>query len=97
MIVIGSFIYAVIGWQGGEACFTFLISTGDLCFTANWKENEKPPIRFTDVNADDWFYDSVYWAVETDITTGTTDTTFSPSDACTRAQGVTFLYRFFHT
>lgn len=71
-------------------------TTGELRFTANWKENEKPPIRFTDVNADDWFYDPVYWAVETDITTGTTDATFSPADASTRAQGVTFLYRFFH-
>ena len=33
------------------------------------------------------------WAVENGITTGTSETTFSPSAACTRAQSVTFLFR----
>ena len=33
------------------------------------------------------------WAVENGITKGTTDTTFSPDDVCTRAQIVVFLYR----
>ncbi|MBQ2469199.1 MAG: S-layer homology domain-containing protein, partial [Clostridia bacterium] len=28
------------------------------------------------------------------ITKGTTDTTFSPDDTCTRGQVVTFLYRY---
>ena len=68
-------------------------TTGTLRFTAHWQENEKPPIRFIDVDGDDWFYDPVYWAVETGITTGTTDTTFSPKDHCTRAHMVTFLWR----
>ena len=35
------------------------------------------------------------WAVENGITKGTTDTTFSPDDVCTRAQIVTFLYRMY--
>ena len=68
-------------------------TTGTLRFTAHWQENEQPPIRFIDVAEDDWFYDPVYWAVETGITTGTTDTTFSPKDDCTRAHMVTFLWR----
>ena len=35
------------------------------------------------------------WAVANGVTGGTTDTTFSPGAVCTRAQIVTFLWRFF--
>ena len=48
---------------------------------------------FTDVTASDYYYNAVLWAVENGITTGTSETTFSPNESCTRAQGVTFLYR----
>ena len=48
---------------------------------------------FTDVAADAFYHDAVLWAVENGITTGTTDTTFSPNATCTRGQIVTFLYR----
>ncbi|MBQ7086472.1 MAG: S-layer homology domain-containing protein, partial [Clostridia bacterium] len=48
---------------------------------------------FTDVKEGDYFFDAVKWAVENGITTGTTETTFSPDMECTRAQAVTFLYR----
>ncbi|MBQ1502560.1 MAG: S-layer homology domain-containing protein, partial [Clostridia bacterium] len=48
---------------------------------------------FTDVASADYFYAPVMWAVANKITTGTTGTTFSPNDTCTRAQVVTFLYR----
>ena len=48
---------------------------------------------FTDVNESHYFYNAVLWAVENGITAGTTATTFSPDDDCTRAQAVTFLYR----
>lgn len=49
---------------------------------------------FADVPADSFFAKAVAWAVEHKITTGTGDgTTFSPKDACDRAQVVTFLYR----
>ena len=47
---------------------------------------------FTDVNDSDWFYRSVIWAKENGITGGTSDTTFSPNNDCTRAQVVTFLW-----
>ena len=40
------------------------------------------------------YADAVLWAVKEDITKGTTNTTFSPDADCTRAQIVTFLYRF---
>ena len=48
---------------------------------------------FTDVDEGDWYYDAVLWAVEKGITTGTSETTFSPTAKCNRAQTVTFLYR----
>ena len=48
---------------------------------------------FTDVAADAFYADAVAWAVESGVTNGTTDSTFSPNNSCTRAQIVTFLYR----
>ena len=48
---------------------------------------------FTDVRADDYFYDAVLWAVENGITNGTSAKTFSPDATVTRAQVVTFLWR----
>ena len=48
---------------------------------------------FTDVTADAYFYDAVLWAYENEIVKGTSATTFSPNAKCTRAQAVTFLYR----
>ena len=56
----------------------------------------KPETRtmpFTDVPAGSYYYDAVLWAVENDITKGTSDTTFSPNMTCTRAQIVAFLWR----
>ncbi|MCC8079201.1 MAG: S-layer homology domain-containing protein [Oscillospiraceae bacterium] len=49
--------------------------------------------QFDDVSASDSFASAVAWAVEAGITTGTTETTFSPTATCTRGQIVTFLYR----
>jgi uncharacterized repeat protein (TIGR02543 family) len=48
---------------------------------------------FTDVKADDYFYDAILWAVKNNITSGTSKETFSPEDTCTRAQTLTFLWR----
>jgi hypothetical protein len=49
---------------------------------------------FTDVSADAYYYDAVLWAVENGVTKGTSATTFSPNDMVTRAQLVTFVYRY---
>ena len=48
---------------------------------------------FTDVDKDAYYYEALLWAVENGITNGTSDTTFSPDDSCTRGQMATFLYR----
>ena len=53
-------------------------------------DNENP---FTDVKNGDYFYNPVLWAVKGSITSGTSDTTFSPNESCTRGQTVTFLWR----
>ena len=53
----------------------------------------KQTMNFVDVRPGDYFYDSVQWAVNLDITKGTSTTTFSPKQGCTRAQIVTFLWR----
>ena len=48
---------------------------------------------FTDVTEDAYYYKALLWAIENGITKGTTDTTFSPDETCTRGQMATFLYR----
>ena len=48
---------------------------------------------FTDVKSTDYFNNAVAWAKDNKVTEGTSATTFSPNDDCTRAQVVTFLYR----
>ena len=50
-------------------------------------------VKFTDVSADDYFYDAVTWAVQNGITNGTDSTHFSPYDTCTSNHILTFLYR----
>lgn len=80
--------------------------TGDIVyipFTAYGTRNEKAEgtvaikvkqtMNFTDVHTYDYFYDAVQWAVNLDITKGTSATTFSPKTGCTRAMIVTFLWR----
>ena len=48
---------------------------------------------FADVANEAYYGNAVLWAVENGITAGTTSTTFSPGNNCTRAQIVTFLWR----
>ena len=52
---------------------------------------------FSDVAADAYYSTAVAWAVEKGITNGTSGTTVSPDDTCTRGQLVTFLYRLAQT
>lgn len=50
---------------------------------------------FADVKTTAYNYNAILWAYDNRITTGTSDTTFSPDAYCTRAQIVTFLYRYY--
>ncbi|MCR4963735.1 MAG: S-layer homology domain-containing protein [Firmicutes bacterium] len=62
-----------------------------------WRAAGEPKVNaanpFADVAEGSFYYDAVLWAVEQGITTGTSATTFSPDQNCTRAQVVTFLWR----
>ena len=48
---------------------------------------------FIDVPENAYYINAMLWAVKQEITVGTTPSTFSPDEGCTRAQIVTFLYR----
>lgn len=65
--------------------------------TFQWRTAGSPAMTtanpFTDVGSGQYYTDAVLWAVSGKITEGTTATTFSPTQNCTRAQIVTFLYR----
>ncbi len=57
------------------------------------KNNQTKMISFSDVKDSAYYADAVKWAVEKSITAGTSATTFSPDNTCTRAQILTFLWR----
>jgi hypothetical protein len=57
-------------------------------------DEEEEATVFTDVDEDAYYAEAVAWAVANEITKGTSETTFSPDDDCTRAQVVTFLWRY---
>ena len=57
-------------------------------------EPETTENPFEDVKESKYYYKAVLWAAETGVTLGTSKTKFSPDDGCTRAQTVTFLWRF---
>ena len=88
------------GITSGTSSTTF--SPNDPCTRAQivtflWRAAGSPTVNasnpFTDVAKGEYYYDAVLWAVANGITSGTSSTTFSPNDTCTRAQAVTFLYR----
>ncbi len=66
--------------------------------TMLWREAGEPVVKienpFTDVTEKDYYYNAVLWAYSKGITTGTTATTFSPTEDCERCEVVTFLYRY---
>ena len=73
-------------------------ATRAATMTYLWKLAGKPAAdaaAFTDVTADAEYAQAVAWAVKEGITSGTSFSTFSPDNTCTRAQIMTFLYRDF--
>lgn len=106
----GDYFYDSVQWAvnlgitKGTSATTFSPKTG--CTRAQivtflWRAAKSPEPRsstskFTDVyataHAD--YMKAINWATEQGITTGTGNGKFSPDATCTRAQIVTFLYRF---
>ncbi len=77
---------------------------GNTCTRAQvvtflWRAAGKPLAEsrenpFEDVAQNAYYYEAVLWAVEQGITDGITPTLFKPENTCTRAQVVTFLWRY---
>lgn len=104
----GEYYYDAVLWAvengitAGTSATTFSPSVG--CTRAQvvtflWRTAGEPAPTtsnnpFTDVAKGTYYYSAVLWAVEKGITAGTSATTFSPDDTCTRAQIVTFLWRY---
>ena len=90
------------GITGGTSATTF--SPDNTCTrgqmaTFLWRDAGSSVVNgegtpFVDVTADTYYTTAVDWAYEQGITGGTSATTFSPNDPCTRGQMVTFLYRY---
>ncbi len=88
------------GITGGTTSTTFspdMTCTRAQTVTFLWRAAGCPEPRitknpFADVTETDYFYKPVLWALERGITSGTSDTTFSPQVPCSEAQIITFLW-----
>lgn len=96
------YYFAPARWAGEKGLVGGRTFNGDAgCTRANvvtylWKLAGSPAAsggRFTDVAAGSDLAKAVAWALSKGITNGTTSTTFSPNQICTRGEIVTFLYR----
>ncbi|MGM9623879.1 MAG: leucine-rich repeat domain-containing protein [Butyricicoccus porcorum] len=89
--------------DNGNGKYTFTMPSGKVTVEASFKAETAEPVEpaepaksvnpFTDVPIGAYYEDAVIWAVEKGITSGTTETTFSPDASCTRAQMLTFMWR----
>ena len=77
----------------GDGSYTFTMPSSTVTVEAMFTPIVTEPLHFTDVSDGSYYYDAVNWAVSNGITDGTSATTFSPDNICTRAQMVTFLWR----
>ena len=77
----------------GGGKYTFVMPAGKITVKAVFMDDNTMLNFFTDVHAEDYYYDAVLWAAQKGITGGMSDTLFAPNAACTRAQIVTFLWR----
>lgn len=77
----------------GDGKYTFTMPASRTTVAVSFAAVSTPDNGFRDVAADAWYADAVNWAVSKGVTSGTSETTFSPDSVCTRAQVVTFLYR----
>ena len=77
----------------GGGRYTFVMPAGKITVKAVFMDDNTMLNFFTDVHAEDYYYDAVLWAAQEGVTGGTSDTLFAPNAGCTRAQAVTFLWR----
>lgn len=89
------FSYPTLGFVNGEnAIVNYPWGVRlEMVYVAAPAEETDYTNPFTDVTTADYFCEPVLWAVEENITTGMTPTSFGPEEGCTRAHAVTFLWR----
>lgn len=87
--------YEFTGWYKDSNLTTLFdfnsIVRGNMVLYAGWKEAGDG--WFTDVNRDDWFYDSVKYVYDKGFMNGISGDLFDPYGSMTRAMFVTILYR----
>ena len=105
----GSFSYEAILWaeeQGitnGTSPTTFSPKqtvTREQVVTFLWRVDGEPEptaqdCQFRDVLPGTFSYRAILWAQEENVTNGTSPTTFSPKNPCTRGQIITLMYRYY--
>lgn len=102
----GEYYYNAVLWAAEEGITTGTTATTfspnatvtrgqTVTFLWRWDGSPEPESSntFQDVPTNAYYSNAVSWAMEWGITNGTSVTTFSPEQTCTRAQIVTFLYR----
>ena len=78
----------------GDGKYTFTMPRANVTVEAVFAASGEQPsgLPFTDVDADDWFYDAVAYVYENGMMEGTSDTTFVPDMALSRAMVAQVLY-----
>lgn len=79
------------GFNGGKPCTR--ASAVEFIWQAMGSPLPSTQSSFEDVSSTASYASAVSWAVDVGVTNGTSSTTFSPNDTCTRGQIVTFLHR----
>ena len=89
------FYYAlVLGCRRTPGCSPLLSTKLTLLGSHTGNGYTVHTLPFADVPWDAPYAEAVLWMLETEITQGTTPTTFSPERSLTRAQFAAFLWRF---
>ena len=87
----------ITGGIGNDLFGPYQPCTRAQIVTFLWRAAGFPVVNYamdlTDVPGDAYYAEAVRWALSQGITTGTADGRFAPDATCTRAQGMTFLFR----
>ena len=78
--------------ENSNGSYSFTMPGKNVTVTASFAKSGSNS-GFRDVPEDAYFAEAVKWAVDKNITTGTSAITFSPDESCTRAQMAVFLWR----
>lgn len=90
--------YTFLGWYSDPELKNEISSitlNRNTTVYAKWSSQQRPSgsLPFTDVKADDWFYDDVSFVYEKGLMVGVSDTKFDPNGTATRAMLAAILWR----